>query len=254
MKVAMLSDIHGNLEALKAVIKDAKSKGAKDYVILGDVVGYGPNPKECIKLVQKLNPSYMVMGNHDLCVSGVDMMMNPMAMAAIDWTKKNISSAHLNWLKNLPMTRRKNDCIFVHSCLHRPECFPYFMHEFMHYHMREQIKSGKMVCFIGHTHRPELVAWDEKNEEFIMPVPFFDAGVEAQIDINLYTVVNVGSVGQPRDRQWMATYTMVEMEDWKPISAQLQRVEYDVYKTVAKIYAEDIPKYCASRLIKYKSG
>jgi predicted phosphodiesterase len=252
MRVALLSDIHSNLEALEAVIEDARKNSVTHFVILGDTVGYGPNPEECIKTVRNLNPRFVVMGNHDLSVAGVSMDMNREAMSSVEWTKGNISNDAKNWLTHLPFTARRGECIFVHSTLVRPQTFMYFLFDMKRFHFIEQEKIGKKACFLGHSHRPEIVYW--KNG-CVASRPLSNCDIHAfNMDGEKYATVNVGSVGQPRDNQWMATYVISEMHNWKPLSVELRQVEYDVDKTVQKIYKTSLPRYNAERLIRYKAG
>jgi len=252
MRVALLSDIHGNLEALDAVIEDARKNSVTHFVILGDMVGYGPNPEECIRTVRSLDPRFVVMGNHDLCVTGVYIGMNSEAMESVRWTRENLSDEAKDWLVKLPMTARRGDCIFVHSTLVRPSTFMYFMFEMRNAHFIEQEKIGKRVCFLGHTHRPEISEWNSRDCVVTHSLPFFGDVPKSDINPDKYSVVNVGSVGQPRDEQWMSTYVIAEMHNWKPSSVELRRVEYDVDKTAKKVYDAGLPSYNAVRLMKCK--
>jgi len=252
MRVAILSDIHSNLEALEAVLVDAKKNGVTHYVILGDTVGYGPNPEECVNIVRNLNPRFAVMGNHDLCCTGVRMDMNHKAELAIEWTKNNISPGTKRWLEHLPFTAKRGDCVFVHSTLVRPRTFNYFMFTMRHTHICEQMALGKKVCFLGHSHGPEMVVWDEKQGLCMPAVPFFELGVEAPVDRSLYNVVNAGSVGQPRDFQWMSTYIICDMHNWSPRTVSLRRVPYDAEKTAQKVFDSELPNYHGERLLKFK--
>ena len=252
MRVALLSDIHSNLEALEAVVADAESKGVTHYVILGDIVGYGPNPEECVRLVRKINPRFVVMGNHDMAVAGVWIYMNRDAEAAVVWNRANMSVESIEWLKGLPFTANRGDCMFVHSSLVHPEKFNYFLFTLRPFHFAEQQVTGKRVCFLGHSHRPEMVEWNEEENAVVPAVPFFDSGAPANFSQDTMSVVNVGSVGQPRDEQWKATYVICDMNNWKPQTAQLVRVEYDVDKTTRKIFDSSLPEYCGVRLFKHR--
>jgi predicted phosphodiesterase len=253
MRVAIISDIHSNLEALEAVIADARKKSVSHFVVMGDIVGYGPNPNECVKKVMELDPSISILGNHDLFCTGVKMDMNPIAQQAVDWTIDHIDDNVVQYLRRLPMTAMKSECIFVHSTLFRPATFGYFMFNERDFHFLEQISTGKKMCFVGHTHRPEMAIWSHKEESAIQASPLFHIGKMVDVDPDVYTTVNVGSVGQPRDNQWKATYVICDMKNWSPKHVMLRRVEYDVEKTVKKIVDSSLPNYCGERLLHYKN-
>jgi len=252
MRVALISDIHGNLEALEAVIEDARNNSCTHFAVLGDIVGYGPNPNECVRAIMGLDPSVSIMGNHDLCCTGVGMDMNRIAFEAVEWTKMRLEEDVVEYLKGLPMTKSKSGCIFVHSILARPECFGYFMFEGRDFHFLEQIETGKKVCFLGHSHRAEMAIWSENLKSAVQASPLFNIGKMVDIDPEVFTTVNVGSVGQPRDEDWRASYVLCDMNNWRPVQVMLRKVEYDVEKTVGKIFDSDLPYYCGERLIKNK--
>lgn len=259
MRVAILSDVHSNLEALEAVIDDARNEDVTDFVFMGDIVGYGPNPVECISLAKSLNPSFFLMGNHDLFCTGVLMDMNPLALEAVKWTTAQLDSNTIDWLRSLPMTVSKKGCVFVHSILFRPQTFGYLMFEGRPLHFMEQIRLDKKVSFVGHSHRPEMCVCKDIEDDIrhLDPV-LFESGNYIEIEDSLYTAINVGSVGQPRDHQWKATYVICEMDDWVPKTMKLRRVEYDVWKTARKVFDSPISNYQGERLIKhhpdYSSG
>lgn len=252
MKVAIITDIHANIEALEAVVEDARSNDVTHYVCLGDIVGYGPNPNECVKLVRSLNPSFSLMGNHDLCCTGVNMDMNSIARDAVEWTRRELDGECMEYLRHLPMTARRCKCIFVHSTLVRPETFNYFMFYGRDDHFMEQIKTGRKVCFLGHSHRAEMAVWNEEIQTAAQANPLFEFGRTAPVDLNRWTTINAGSVGQPRDHQWKATYVISEMHNWNPQSVTLRHVEYDVERTAMKIFDSTLPKYCGERLLQHK--
>ncbi|MCX7915469.1 MAG: metallophosphatase family protein [Verrucomicrobiae bacterium] len=237
MKYAILSDIHGNLEALQAVLQDAKQQGCTHYVCLGDIVGYGPNPRECLHVIQELNcPT--VIGNHDEYVAKDQALtgFNPMAADGIKWTRDQLTEAEKNWLRGLKYVRTVDPFTIVHATLDLPERWAYVFDKlaaaasFNYQHTA--------VCFNGHTHVPIA---------FIRTPAGIQGGLYTRIRIEVARkyFINVGSVGQPRDRNPKAAYVIFDLPN---NLIELRRVEYDLAATQKKIRAAGLPESLAQRL------
>lgn len=237
MKYAILSDIHGNLEALQAVLQDAKQQGCTHYVCLGDIVGYGPNPRECLHLIQELNcPT--VIGNHDEYVAKDQALtgFNPMAADGIKWTRDQLNEAEKSWLRNLKYVRTVDPFTIVHATLDLPERWAYVFDKlaaaasFNYQHTA--------VCFNGHTHVPIA---------FIRTPSGIQGGLYTRIRIEVARkyFINCGSVGQPRDRNPKAAYVVFDLAN---NLIELRRVEYDIAATQKKIRAAGLPESLAQRL------
>jgi len=240
MKTAIVSDIHSNLEALQTVLKHAQEQGCTQHACLGDIIGYGANPVECLAIVQAMNcPT--VRGNHDmLCSRPLRFSdardLNPLAAQAIEWTYKQLSEENRSWLGNLPYTLDADSFTIVHSSLNFPESWEYVVNKhFAKFSLDNQKKS---ICFNGHTHKPEV---------FLMHSTGIQAGTYSRITIDsaVKYLINVGSVGQPRDNNPKTSYAIFDSE--KNI-VELQRLDYDFRETQRKILAAGLPHRLADRL------
>jgi len=232
---ALISDIHSNIEALSAVLRDIKARGVRDVICLGDVIGYGPNPKECADIAAKLRLT--LLGNHEEAVLHVVQAQgfNRKASSAVRWTaaqfdmlgdEKQANAERWNFLGSLPTTYASNGVTLVHGS----PCDP--TREYVHISdVRNPNKMERIfakidhVCFVGHTHVPG--AWTE-DLDYQRPV---DIDYLYHID-ERKVVINVGSVGQPRDYDNRASYALFDGE-----TVRWVRVEYEFEKTIEKIYA-----------------
>ena len=237
MRLLVLGDIHGNLEALTAVLEDARAQGFDRAVSVGDVVGYGADPSACLALLRDLKAG-IVMGNHDQAATGglpLDSF-NDYAREAVEWTAGRLSAGELAFLKSLPFVIREKDYAVSHGTLHNPEEFRYLLTE------AEAVASldvlDRPVCFLGHTHLPVWVRKKGKDLEISQTEP-------APVEAGRGVLVNVGSVGQPRDGDPRTVYCLYDTEKR---SAILHRLEYDLNETGRKILAAGLPAILAERL------
>lgn len=234
MRRAIISDIHGNLEALDTVLADIKSQNCDQIICLGDIIGYGPQPQACIDRVREFDAC--ILGNHDLAALFDPEGFSNAAEQAILWTRKQIESGdtseacfrRLEFLAHLPRTRREGNLLFVHGSVRNPINEYVFPEDV--YNSRKMEKLFSMihqVCFQGHTHVPGVFTSEmtfQRPEE-----------MDNRYQIgNEKAMVNVGSVGQPRDGDWRSCYVILE-EPW----ISFRRVEYAVDTTIDQIY--DIP-------------
>jgi predicted phosphodiesterase len=241
---AILSDIHGNLEALKTVLADVKEQDCQQIICLGDIVGYGPNPRECIDIVQGFDAC--ILGNHDLAALFDPEGFSNAAEQAIMWTRKQIetdedpaiSYRRLEFLAHLPRTRREGSLMFVHGSVRNPINEYVFPEDI--YNRRKMEKLFSMVqkiCFQGHTHVPGVFT---SEMAFLRP---------EEIDFRYRlsdekAMINVGSVGQPRDGDWRCCYVILE-EPW----VSFRRVEYQVDVTIERIYqTPELERFLGDRL------
>jgi diadenosine tetraphosphatase ApaH/serine/threonine PP2A family protein phosphatase len=237
MRLLVLGDIHSNLEALSAVLKDARRLGFDRAVSVGDVVGYGADPSACLDLLRDLKAG-IVMGNHDQAATGglpLDTF-NSYAREAVEWTAGRLSAEALAFLKALPYVIREKDYAVSHGTLHEPEEFRYLLTE------AEAVASLAIldcpVCFLGHTHLP---VWVRRKGE-ALEIAQTDA---APVKKGLPVLVNVGSVGQPRDGDPRAVYCLYDTEKEEAV---LHRLDYDFEETGRKILAAGLPAILAERL------
>lgn len=239
MKTALISDLHGNLEALEAVLLDVKEKAVNEIVCLGDLVGYGANPNECIEIVREVAGA-VIAGNHDWAVLGKTdySNFNPVARSAVEWTKKNTKPKNLEYLDRLELVARHEaeSLLFVHSTPHNPQDWNYL---FDLIDFRDQLQYfTERVCLIGHSHEPLFVQAFDASVKLVEENPLkFEKGARY--------IINVGSVGQPRDLDPRASYTLFDSGSG---TAEIVRVSYDIAKAQSKILQAGLPEFLALRL------
>jgi predicted phosphodiesterase len=190
MKFAIFGDIHANLEALQTVLWDAQEQGCDSYVCLGDIVGYAANPAECLEAVRQ-SGCPVVRGNHDEGASSESNLeeLNPLAQAALLWTREQLSTDQRQWLADLKLVRQVRDFTIVHATLDSPGAWGYVTNRFDA--MASFSYQFTQVCFYGHTHVPRIFEKDDAVRAA--------RGNEVQLQRGVKYFVNVGSVGQPRD-------------------------------------------------------
>src|SRR3954454_22876592 len=236
MRFAILSDLHANLEATEAVLADARELHCTHFICLGDIVGYNANPHECVEIVRALDCP-VVKGNHDeqasLDESSGDF--NPMAEAAITWTRDHLSDSDKAWLNELRLSRQVRDFTIVHATLDPPEQWGYVFNtldaatSFTYQHTA--------VCFFGHTHVAGAFVRDDGVNRVRMD--------QLAIDPTKKYFVNAGSVGQPRDGDWRAAYCIYDTERKR---IEQRRVKYDLGAAQKKIISAGLPRLLAERL------
>lgn len=242
---AIISDIHGNLEALQAVLKDIEAKGVSEIYCLGDVVGYGPNPRECVDLVMRCK--VVLLGNHDQGAIFDPDGFNPQAERAIFWTRAQLESSseprqirerRWEFLAERPRQFREDKFLYVHGSARYPLSEYVFPEDI--YNMKKMERIFALVdryCFQGHTHVPGIFT---ENLQFHSPE---DVDSVYKLD-GRKTLCNVGSVGQPRDGDWRACYVMLDGE-----TIRFHRVEYDVETTIRKVHEiDDLDDFLGDRL------
>lgn len=237
---AIISDIHGNLEALQAVLAHIESQNISEIYCLGDVIGYGPNPGECIDLVMCCQMT--LLGNHDQGAMFDPEGFNSPAERAIFWTRAQLESAGGNrqrqadrweFLAERPRMFKENGYLYVHGSARNPLNEYVFPEDI--YNQRKMDRIFALVekyCFQGHTHVPGIFTESLPGDTYQ-----FYAPDEVEYSYTLDTrksLCNVGSVGQPRDGDWRACYITLDGN-----VIRYHRVEYDIDTTVSKIY--DIP-------------
>lgn len=267
MKYAIISDIHANLQALTAVLDKCKEEAIEKYICLGDIVGYNANPRECLEIVRSLDLVAVVKGNHDEYVSNNDEEMlgfNPHARAAVVWTKAQLNEEQRQWLANLPLKRtvHSSNITLVHATLDSPEAWGYI---FDVYHAMDNFSyQFTQLCFCGHSHVP--VAFCKKTLAMStgskIPVEEIDEWrgkksdkQEEQMDDNLPCVIhlqtackyliNIGSIGQPRNRDPRASFAIYDTEEKTVIR---HRIEYDIASAQKSIREAKLPEKLALRL------
>ncbi|MEJ6581006.1 MAG: metallophosphoesterase family protein [Akkermansiaceae bacterium] len=236
MRIALFGDIHANLEALEAVLKDASEQCCSDHVCMGDIVGYNADPYACLEIVRSKNWP-VVKGNHDEDASGDHSLdtMNPVAAAALEWTRQQLSEDQRAWLRNIRMVRQVENFTVVHSTLDQPQSWNYVTNKFDA--MSNFSYQFTKLCFHGHTHVPRIFIRDSRVAEV--------EGDSIVIEPGMKYFINTGSVGQPRDGDWRACYAIYDIPT---ATVSFRRVEYDLATTQQKIRAAGLPEVLAERL------
>lgn len=239
MRYGIFSDIHSNLEAFEAVIAAYKKEAIDKYLCVGDVVGYAANPKECLAEVRQIAAA-TVAGNHDWAAVELfpDNYFNPVAKIAITWTRQNLSESESNFLKSLPLLFQNADLTLVHGTLNNPEEFSYLFSSSLAEETFKLLTTP--VCFVGHTHIPGMFVQDKNGAIRYLRQAILDILPE-----NRY-IINVGSVGQPRDANPKAAYCVF---DTHKRQVCIKRVTYSMSDTVKKIDAAGLPRFLADRLL-----
>lgn len=237
MRMAILSDIHGNLVALQAVLAKAESLGVEVFHSLGDIVGYGPDPGACIALVRR-RVSVSLMGNHDAAVTGATLLddFNDFARWAAEWTASVLAPEDRAYLAGLPYIFRGDGFFLVHASPFEPEIWHY-IHGIAEASPPFEHFPGQ-ICFVGHTHRPFILARDEGSR-----IVHDQAGGRLRQDHRY--LVNAGSVGQPRDHDPRASFVIYDTTRGE---IGLHRVAYAVEKTQERMRAAGIPSFLIDRL------
>lgn len=241
MKLAVLSDIHANLEAFQEVLADLKSQTVDLILTLGDAIGYGPDPAEVIYLLQE-NRILSVMGNHERAVADPKNLnwFNPTARKALEITTKMLSSESIDYISKFPNAMVHFGARFVHGF--PPESQTTYLFQVTDRKMNRAFQAmTEKFCFVGHTHDLELIAHDGHRFERTRLIKGFN-----RFKPNMKYIVNIGSVGQPRDGNTDAKYIIFDTDNKR---IELRHVPYDRSKTAAKIVRAGIPRLYAEKLL-----
>ncbi len=243
MRYAFLGDIHGNTEALGQILAHLAGNKIDKIVCLGDIVGYGAEPVQCLEMIRALKCD-VIAGNHDWAAVGkisIDCF-NAYAKAAALWTREQLTDEQKGWLAELPLTLTYEHCAVAHGTFHQPEAFNYIQTVFDAQQSFGALRElGARVGFLGHSH---------------VPVGFFDTDPitytldpEMPLDPELATIVNAGSVGQPRDENNKASYASYDTDTGV---VNIHRIEYDIDAAATKIRKANLPEILAARLYQGK--
>ena len=237
MRCAILGDIHANIHAFEAVVADARAYGCTEFQLLGDVVGYGAFPSECVELARSLT-RICVLGNHDQAAAAEITLadFSEAASVSLEWTRGKLSADQRSWLGALMPRRQVRGTTLVHASLDSPLSWGYVRS--LATAELSMALQGLPVCFIGHTHVP--IGYVHGGEEFSL-----GTGEGISLDPKSKYLINAGSVGQPRDGDWRAAY-LIHDEDEHGL--WLRRVEYDVESAASAVLTAGLPEKLATRL------
>lgn len=241
MKLAVISDIHGNLEALEAVLEDIARRSVSHIICLGDVVGYGPDSEAVVEIVRR-QAIPTIAGNHEKAIQDPFFLswFNPPARASLVQTRAMLSAASCKWIGTLPRFNMDHNSYFVHGF--PPDSQTTYLFQVSSQRLKAAVKRLPVpLCFVGHTHELEIVTV-AANGRLVRALP--SNPVNRLHPDNRY-IINVGSVGQPRDGQPGAKYVI-----WHPADETLEvrQVPFDVARVVEKMHRAGLPNVHAERL------
>jgi predicted phosphodiesterase len=239
MRTAVLSDIHANLEALGAVLSHAKTQEVDDYVCLGDVVGYGASPNECIEILQSLScPS--LLGNHDAAVLNIPNNMNQDGRQVINWTRAHLSSVSLAYLRKMEDVIHRGKVTYCHSNPYRPRNWYYVSEKT--YITSSFSRSKAKILFVGHTHVPLAIT---RRNFFCVYLRSPEHATVVPIAERNRQIFNSGSIGQPRDGDPRASYLIYDSLNSR---IEFYRISYNIGRAAEKIIQAGLPEVFAQRL------
>jgi len=238
MRVAVISDIHGNLHALEAVLADVTAEAPDEIWCLGDVVGYGPSPNECCARTREVS-SLVLVGNHDLAAIGSISTeeFSPLALRSAEWTAEHLDAEHAAWLRGLAPEAARDGVELYHGSPRDP-VWEYVLSEAVALLCLHDTKAP--LVLVGHSHVALALGWDGRE---------LDGGLSpAGTDVELGTrrwLVNPGSVGQPRDGDPRAAWLLIDIAAGR---AAFRRVPYAIEQTQAEMRDGGLPDALADRL------
>ncbi len=237
MRRAVLSDIHGNLDALEAVLAELERQQLTSLACLGDFVGYGGAPNPCVERLRS-RVEAAVCGNHDVVASGRLRLsaFNSEAATAARWTSETLEPSHREWLQSLPYVARWHGALLVHASPVEPEQWHYVLSPYEAEH--ELAGFEESLCLIGHSHYPGAFEQEGTRVRYTREP-------QVQMQAGRRYIVNVGSVGQPRDGDPRAAFLV-----WDDERSTLEhvRVAYDIERAMARILEAGLPRFLAERL------
>jgi len=230
MRIAIISDIHSNLEALQKAFEIIEGKNVDEIVCMGDIVGYGADPNRCLELVRQ-RTRHILLGNHDEAAIDLSLTQyfNQYARRAAYWTNENLTEENINFLRTLPLRLELWNLTFVHSTPRDTEQWDYIFSAFEAHQYFDAFNTK--ICFVGHSHVPGVYCEDGKTHT---------------VKPHLRYIINVGSIGQPRDGDPRLSFGIFDTETWK---YEHVRSEYDAYTAATKILQNGLPRYLAERLL-----
>ena len=238
MHIALVSDVHANLEALEAVLKHIETENTDTICSLGDVVGYGSDPSACLELIDK-TCQIKLMGNHDYYALGRESSndYSPLAKISAEWTKKTLTDTDISILDTFTMEEVIEGIHLVHASPFQPQEFHYIL---THNDAANAFPNCKTnICFVGHTHVPAI--FNEKPGQ----LPRQRVGHDFVPEPNCKYLINIGSVGQPRDNDPRASYVTYDTENR---DVCYHRIEYDIKTAQRKMEEAKLPEMLIERL------
>jgi len=243
MRIALISDIHGNLEALTAVIADIRNRDVDRIACLGDIVGYGTNPNECVEAIMA-NCYFCIKGNHDAAILDPQIAkeFNDAARFAIDWTRNTLTQKSKGLMSSFPLSKEEGEFTAVHATPFRPHFWYYITSLDVALLNFNYFKTK--FCFVGHTHIPGVIALrpNEPDVSVFAPKSF---NYETEFIPSTKFIVNIGSVGQPRDKNPKSSYVILDTQTKEIL---FKRISYDIAAYQSKMRSAGMPKFLIDRI------
>lgn len=244
MRIALLADIHANREAFEAVLARLQWLKIDRIVLLGDIVGYGPDPAFCVETAAELvaGGAVAIVGNHDAAIDGDADDMNAVARQAIEWTRTKLDTAHRSFLAGLPETETEGDTLFVHASARAPRAWEYITGPVQA--ERSLRATPARVTIVGHVHAPHL--WRLTTAGVATghaPV----SGIDIPLVRSQVWLAVMGAVGQPRDGNCAAAFGVL---DTARSTLTYERIAYDHFATCRKVREAGLPEALANRLLR----
>ena len=264
-KIAVLSDIHSNGEALSVVLDKCRSLGVDEYISLGDIIGYNADPKYCVQAVREIGFKAMVRGNHDDYLKNFDLLsesgFNPVAKAAIEWTRTQLDEDEIDWVYRAPFRAQLPGMTLVHATLDTPENWGYIFDA--HHAVDNFSYQFTQLCFCGHSHVPVAFCRGPVVMSNGRVIDVIDAWThnakrpEADTDFSISDALpveykpghkylfNIGSIGQPRNGDPRASFAVIDTDNH---IVTRYRMPYDIAAMQARNIAAGLPERLARRL------
>ena len=237
MRYGIFSDVHSNLEAFEVACDYLDKERIDKFIFNGDIIGYGANPRECLSLLKKIDP-IIVAGNHDWAM--IDKFspgrFNLQAKDALFWTKEELREEDFSFLNSFSLKYTGDNFICVHSSLNDPAEFNYIIYSYdagLNFSL-----FNKQILFVGHSHRAEAFSIEDEKISYIK-------GEEIKMDLKTKYIINVGSIGQPRDRDPRLSLCIYDSDEGL---VKFVRLEYNIKKAADKILKKNLPSLLATRL------
>jgi len=238
MKIGLIADIHANFDALITVLDALSAEQVDKIICLGDLVGYGPDPMECISIISD-SAETVLAGNHDYAAVGLLPIdnFNPDAKTAMEWTQNQLDQPAKDYLKSLPIEMKNGNILAIHATPEAPEKFLYIMKEM---DIKTNLDLLELpICLVGHSHVPGIFVKDATGDLFVHHEP------ELTFQEGCKYLINIGSVGQPRDGNPNAAFAVLDQDAG---TYALKRIPYDVENVQRKMAEKKLPGSLIDRL------
>ncbi len=240
MKIGIISDIHANYEAL-SVVSNYLERFCDQIYCLGDIVGYGPDPEKCVSLI-RTSGYKTIAGNHEYAAVGkIDFKyFNKLASESIKYAINQLSGVNINYLRDLPLSLQLHEASFIHASFYKPSSWLYLSDSTI---VEQFDYLENQIGFVGHTHQP--ICYKKLNDDYLVDkISVIDEPIILSSDAKY--IINVGSLGQPRDVQTKSTFGVYDFDSQE---FRYERMDYNIDRTIKKIKYSALPRELVNRLV-----